>query len=71
VMILWIANMIVTFTFPIMMSGLGPVVTYGIYAAINIFAVIWYFVRIPETKKFSLERIEWEFREAGGVIRLR
>lgn len=71
VMILWIANMIVTFTFPIMMSGLGPVVTYGLYAAINIFAVIWYFVRIPETKKFTLERIEWEFREAGGVIRLR
>ncbi|HEX7351402.1 MFS transporter [Brachybacterium sp.] len=71
VMILWIANMVVTFTFPLMMSGLGPVLTYGIYAAINIFAVIWYFVRIPETKKFTLERIEWEFREAGGVIRLR
>jgi major inositol transporter-like SP family MFS transporter len=71
VMILWIANMVVTFTFPLMMSGLGPVLTYGIYAAINIFAVIWYFVRIPETKKFTLERIEWEFREAGSVIRLR
>lgn len=71
VMILWITNMLVTFLFPVMMSGLGPVVTYGLFAAINIGAVIWYFVRIPETKKFSLERIEWEFREAGGVIRLR
>lgn len=71
VMILWLTNMMVTFLFPVMMSGLGPVITYGIFAAINIGAVIWYFVRIPETKKFSLERIEWEFREAGGVIRLR
>ena len=71
VMILWIANLVVTVTFPVMMSGIGPVATYGIFAAINIGAVIWYFVRIPETKKFTLERIEWEFREAGGVIRLR
>lgn len=71
VMILWITNMLVTFFFPVMMSGLGPVITYGIFAVINIGAVIWYFLRIPETKKFSLERIEWEFREAGGVIRLR
>ena len=71
VMILWLTNMLVTFFFPVMMSGLGPVVTYGIFAAINIGAVIWYFLRIPETKKFSLERIEWEVREAGGVIRLR
>ncbi|WP_114853116.1 MFS transporter [Brachybacterium sp. YJGR34] len=71
VMILWIANMIVTFTFPLMMSGLGPVVTYGLFAVINIGAVTWYYLRIPETRKFTLERIEWEFREAGGVIRLR
>lgn len=71
VMILWIANLAVTVTFPVMMDGIGPVATYAIFAGINIFAVIWYFVRIPETKKFSLERIEWEFREAGGVIRLR
>ncbi|MGO1285736.1 MAG: MFS transporter, partial [Brachybacterium sp.] len=71
VMILWLTNMLVTFFFPVMMSSLGPVGTYGIFAAINVGAVIWYYVRIPETRKFSLERIEWEFREAGGVIRLR
>ena len=45
--------------------------TYGLFAAINIFAVTWYYLRVPETRKFTLERIEWEFREAGGVIRLR
>ncbi|GAA1488859.1 MFS transporter [Brachybacterium sacelli] len=71
VMILWIANLTVTVLFPVMMEGIGSVFTYAIFAAINIGAVIWYFLRIPETKKFSLERIEWEFREAGGVIRLR
>src|SRR5699024_4229852 len=71
VMILWITNMLVTFLFPVMMSGLGPVFTYALFAAINIFAVIWYYVRIPETRKFTLERIEWEFREAGRVIRPR
>lgn len=71
VMILWIANLTITVAFPVMMDGIGPVATYGFFAAVNIFAVIWYFLRIPETRKFSLERIEWEFREAGGVIRLR
>ena len=50
---------------------MGPVFTYALFAAINVFAVIWYFLRVPETRKFTLERIEWEFREAGGVIRLR
>ena len=71
VMILWLTNMTVTILFPVMMDGIGPVATYGIFAAINIFAVIWYFLNVPETKKFTLERIEWEFREAGGMIRLR
>lgn len=71
VMILWLTNMLVTVTFPVLMDGVGPVVTYGLFAAINIFAVVYYFLRVPETKKFTLERIEWEFREAGGVIRLR
>lgn len=71
VMILWLTNMLVTFFFPVMMDGLGPVGTYAIFAGINIAAVVWYFLRVPETRKFSLERIEWEFREAGGVIRLR
>src|SRR5699024_1400645 len=71
VMILWLTNMMVTFLFPVMMSGLGPVITYGIFAAINIGAVIWYFLRIPDTRKFSLERIEREVREAGGRSRPR
>lgn len=71
VMILWITNMIVTVMFPVLMDGVGPVFTYALFAAINIFAVIYYYIRVPETRKFTLERIEWEFREAGGVIRLR
>lgn len=63
--------MIVTVMFPVLMDGVGPVFTYALFAAINIFAVIYYYIRVPETRKFTLERIEWEFREAGGVIRLR
>ncbi|MFC7464288.1 MFS transporter [Brachybacterium sp. GCM10030252] len=71
VMLMWLANMTVTFLFPVLMDGIGPVLTYAIFAAVNIFAVIWFLRRVPETKKFTLERLEWEFREAGGVIRLR
>src|SRR5699024_7644020 len=71
VMLMWLANMTVTFLFPVLMDGIGPVLTYGIFAAVNVFAVVWYLRNVPETKKFTLERIEWEFREAGGVIRLR
>ncbi|PWH06579.1 MFS transporter [Brachybacterium endophyticum] len=71
VMILWITNMIITFVFPTIMSGLGPVTTYALFALVNVGAVIWYFLRIPETRTYTLEEIEQTFREAGGVKRLR
>lgn len=54
----WTANAIVSFTFPMMLSGLGATVTFFIYGIIN-FAMIWFVSRyIFETKGVKLEKIE-------------
>ncbi|WP_350257905.1 MFS transporter [Scrofimicrobium sp. R131] len=60
VFILWVANAIVTWTFPPMMASLGGAKTYGIYAAINlVFGFILWKI-MPETSNRSLEQIEEE-----------
>lgn len=54
----WTANAIVSFTFPVMLNGLGAPVTFFIYGMIN-FGMIWFVARyIFETKGVKLERIE-------------
>ncbi|MFT0847595.1 MFS transporter [Actinomycetaceae bacterium L2_0104] len=58
VFILWIANAIVTVTFPPMMDSLGGGLTYGIYAVINIVFAGILFKVMPETSDKSLEEIE-------------
>ncbi len=58
VFVLWIANAIVTATFPPMMAALGGGVTYGIYAVINLVFAFVLFKIMPETGDKSLEEIE-------------
>ncbi|TAN13272.1 MAG: MFS transporter [Chitinophagaceae bacterium] len=54
----WTANAIVSYTFPVMLSGLGAPVTFFIYGIIN-FGMIWFVSRyIFETKGVKLEKIE-------------
>ncbi len=55
---LWIMNAIVTFVFPPMIENLGGAITYGIFAAINFCALLFYIKVVPETKIYSLEEIE-------------
>ena len=56
--ILWIANAIVTVTFPPMRDSLDGGLTYGIYAVINIVFAGILFKAMPETSDKSLEEIE-------------
>ncbi|WP_259365197.1 MFS transporter [Flaviflexus equikiangi] len=57
---LWMVNALVTVTFPVMMDGLGGMMTYGIYGLMNIvmFAALWRWM--PETAGLSMEEIELE-----------
>ncbi|MFI5157974.1 MAG: sugar porter family MFS transporter [Sphingobacteriales bacterium] len=54
----WVANTIVSLTFPIMLSQLGAVATFGIYGIINISMVLFVSRYVFETKGVPLEKIE-------------
>ncbi|MDB5128689.1 sugar porter family MFS transporter [Mucilaginibacter sp.] len=54
----WVANSIVSLTFPLMLSGLGAPITFFMYALIN-FSMIFFVTRyLFETKGVPLEKIE-------------
>ncbi|WP_228489147.1 MFS transporter [Raineyella fluvialis] len=55
---LWIMNAVVTFAFPVMIARLGAAWTYAVFGAINVVALVFYIVVVPETKTSSLEEIE-------------
>jgi sugar porter (SP) family MFS transporter len=54
----WVANSIVSFTFPIMLSGLGAAPTFFAYAVINLSMILFVSRYIFETKGVALEKIE-------------
>jgi sugar porter (SP) family MFS transporter len=54
----WTANAIVSYTFPVMLSGLGAPVTFFIYGIINIGMIFFVAKYVFETKGISLEKIE-------------
>jgi sugar porter (SP) family MFS transporter len=54
----WVANSIVSLTFPIMLSQLGAAPTFGIYGLINISMVLFVSRYVFETKGVPLEKIE-------------
>jgi len=57
-MTLWAGDFAVTYTFPIMNEKLGIAVTFFVYAFICAIVFVFIFVKVPETKKRSLEEIE-------------
>jgi SP family arabinose:H+ symporter-like MFS transporter len=57
-MVLWLADFIVTYTFPIMTAKLGTANTLLTYAVLCAVAFIYILVKVPETKGKSLEEIE-------------
>ena len=61
----WMTNMLVTLLFPVIMDGVGPVFTYGLFVAINVAAWIYYSRHVPETFNSSLEDLEERFKQEG------
>jgi sugar porter (SP) family MFS transporter len=57
---LWVACFILTYTFPLLNSGLGAAGTFWVYAGICLLGFIFILIKLPETKGKSLEDIENE-----------
>ena len=57
---MWVANALITWTFPRMMETLGGGGTYTIYGTLNLVIAVILFKIMPETKDKSLEEIEVE-----------
>ena len=55
---LWIACFILTYTFPLLNSTLGPSGTFWLYAVICVAGFLFILVKLPETKGKTLEQIE-------------
>ena len=60
VLSLWVANFILSFTFPILVASLGPAKTFWLYALICFGGLIFLKFRAPETRGKTLEEIEAE-----------
>jgi len=57
---LWVACFILTYTFPILNSGLGPAGTFWLYAVICVLGFVFICFKLPETRGKTLEQIERE-----------
>lgn len=57
---LWAACSVLTFTFPLLNSGLGAAGTFWLYGGICLAGGIFVITSVPETKGKSLEDIEKE-----------
>jgi sugar porter (SP) family MFS transporter len=60
---LWAACFILTFTFPILNTHLGPAKTFGLYALICLLGCGFIYVKLPETKNKTLEELEHDLVE--------
>ena len=58
VMFLWVACFVLTFTFPLINSSLGPATTFWIYALVCAIGFTFVYFQLPETRGKTLEEIE-------------
>jgi len=57
-MSLWIADYVVSQSFPSLISSIGPSITFAVFAALSIFTFFFSWKKVPETKDVELEQIE-------------
>lgn len=56
-MVFWIGDIIVTYSLPVLLSSIGLVGVFSIYAAVCIISWIFVYMKVPETKGMPLEVI--------------
>lgn len=60
----WIGDIIITYSFPVMLSSIGFAGVFGVYVLGCIISWIFVYLKVPETKGMPLEVIS-EFFAAG------
>jgi SP family arabinose:H+ symporter-like MFS transporter len=65
---LWLADWIVTQTFPTLRESAGPAATFWVYAVCSLLSTLFVLALVPETKGRTLEEIEASWRHADGTI---
>ena len=63
VIMLWLADFVVSQTFPRLTEQIGPANTFWAYAFLNFLSVIFVVAMLPETKGKTLEEIEASWRK--------
>jgi MFS transporter, SP family, major inositol transporter len=66
VLCMWLTNFAIGLTFPVLLSIVGLSGTFYAFAVIGVIALIFVKVWVPETKGYSLEKIEDHFRAYGN-----
>jgi membrane associated rhomboid family serine protease len=61
----WLSNMVIGFTFPLLIVALGAPVTFWFYALIGIVTLVFSYLLVPETKGRTLEEIEAHWFKSG------
>jgi SP family galactose:H+ symporter-like MFS transporter len=54
----WVSNLVVSYSFPILIKYAGPSSTFAVYAVMSVAAICFSYWLVPETKGLSLEEIE-------------
>jgi MFS transporter, SP family, arabinose:H+ symporter len=61
-LVIWVACYVVALTFPVLQKGIGPALTFWVYAGCSLLSFLFVAAVIPETKGRSLEEIEASWR---------
>lgn len=61
VLILWVANAIIAFSFPILVTTVGITGSFGVFFALGLFFIIFLWKLLPNTSGRSLEELEEAF----------
>ncbi|CAN8312748.1 unnamed protein product [Cochlearia groenlandica] len=56
-MVFWIGDIIVTYSLPVLLSAIGLVGVFSIYAAVCVISWVFVYLKVPETKGMPLEVI--------------
>ncbi len=62
---LWATNALVSLLFPIAVEMIGSSTTFGIFAVLNVLALVFVIRCVPETMGRTLEEVETDVREVG------
>ena len=53
----WVSDYVVVATFPLLVGALGHAGSFAVYCVVNVLAVVFVYVFVPETKGMELEAI--------------